>query len=278
MHRRKKSILDLIAETIFLILKGLWYMLKISVPIILMLLTSIFYAFVELVHFIWNIWGYNQSEYRNITNNSWWNTFADKGRRGEYLIYRHLREKNANTKWLFNVYIPRGDGRTTEIDVLMIHQSGVYVFESKNYTGWIYGSSKRENWTQCIKPSEEAKTIKYKFFNPIMQNNLHVKHLEHFIDSKIHKHIYPVVVFGDKCVLKNIELDDYSQVVVKRQDIKRFFKSQFKNQVIDSQMINEIYDSLYQYTQISEQMKKKHIEDIHNAKADKTSNINKDHI
>ena len=38
------------------------------------------------------------------------------------------------------------NGKKTEIDVLMIYKSGIYVFESKNYGGWIYGDQYEDTW------------------------------------------------------------------------------------------------------------------------------------
>lgn len=37
-----------------------------------------------------------------------------------------------------NLNIPIEDGKTTEIDLLMIHETGIYVFEIKHYKGTIY--------------------------------------------------------------------------------------------------------------------------------------------
>ncbi len=41
---------------------------------------------------------------------------------------------------LQNLYIPRSDGNTSEIDVLYLTQKGLFVIESKNYSGFIFGS------------------------------------------------------------------------------------------------------------------------------------------
>jgi hypothetical protein len=49
-----------------------------------------------------------------------------------------------------NLYIPKKDGSTTEIDLIMLSQTGVYVFESKNYSGWIFGDEKSKNWMQTL--------------------------------------------------------------------------------------------------------------------------------
>ena len=52
-------------------------------------------------------------------------------------------------------------GKTTEIDLLMIHEKGIFVFESKNYSGWIFGSEDQLKWTQCFKSGQREH-----FYNP----------------------------------------------------------------------------------------------------------------
>jgi hypothetical protein len=54
----------------------------------------------------------------------------------------------------------------------MISTKGIFVFESKNYSGWIFGSEKNRYWTQTL-----PKNSKNKFFNPIWQNKAHIKAL-----------------------------------------------------------------------------------------------------
>lgn len=48
-----------------------------------------------------------------------------------------------------NLYVPYR-GRTSEVDVLFLHETGAYVIESKNYSGWIFGSAEQRQWTQCL--------------------------------------------------------------------------------------------------------------------------------
>ena len=77
----------------------------------------------------------------------------DPGEFGEYLITYALENNNIGgyLKVLKNLYIPIGYGKTTEIDVIMIHRKGIFVFESKNYSGWIFGSRNDRYWTQSLK-------------------------------------------------------------------------------------------------------------------------------
>ena len=37
------------------------------------------------------------------------------------------------------------DGETSEVDLIFITQKGIFVFESKNYSGWIFGDEKSRN-------------------------------------------------------------------------------------------------------------------------------------
>ena len=53
-----------------------------------------------------------------------------------------LKVKGYNGNILHNLYIPYNNGKTSEIDILFITKKGIFVIESKNYSGWIYGSEK----------------------------------------------------------------------------------------------------------------------------------------
>ena len=62
----------------------------------------------------------------------------DRGQFGEYLT--EFAMGNGNLPGTYSLYIPHR-GQTTEVDVLMLHERGVWVVESKNYSGWIFGSA-----------------------------------------------------------------------------------------------------------------------------------------
>ena len=48
-----------------------------------------------------------------------------------------------------NIIIPSDNG-TTQIDHLLISKYGIYIIETKNIKGWIFGSEKQERWTQVL--------------------------------------------------------------------------------------------------------------------------------
>ena len=67
------------------------------------------------------------------------------------MIWRVLKGfERKGGKFLFNLYIPKLNDETTEVDVVLIHPKGFFVIESKNYNGWIFGSEKNRYWTQTL--------------------------------------------------------------------------------------------------------------------------------
>ena len=126
----------------------------------------------------------------------------DKGSQGEYLIWDSLQQLPGYKKFLFNCYLPKRNGESTEVDLILLHESGIYVFESKNYSGWIFGTETQQYWTQSL-PGRYGQAHKVKFFNPILQNQAHLKWLGKYlgIDSNL---FYSCIVFGDECTLKDI--------------------------------------------------------------------------
>lgn len=97
-----------------------------------------------------------------------------KGYYGEYLVFKELYPKLSGCcKILMNLQVPTGDGGTTEIDLLLIHETGLYVFEMKHYKGTIYGKSHEQKWTQYFRTAPNSH-----FYNPVLQNQYHIKALQ----------------------------------------------------------------------------------------------------
>ena len=93
---------------------------------------------------------YQRTAYNDASGNSVFDTLFDEGKYGEFLIYSCLEDLGEEHKLLTNVYLPKGNGTTTEIDLIMISATGIYVFESKNYSGWIFGDENSRYWKQIF--------------------------------------------------------------------------------------------------------------------------------
>jgi hypothetical protein len=190
------------------------------------------------------------------------NLINDVGAYGEYLIYDYLKDlQNSGGKFLFNTYLSKNQTETTEIDVMLIHQCGIFVFESKNYSGWIFGNEKDDKWTQTL-PAKRGTAHKEHFYNPIKQNQTHIKALKEQILEDIP--IYSIIVFSERCELKEIKADIPNTYIIKRNDIlQTITKILFENRrKLSETEIENLYNNLYPYTKVSEDIKQKHIDDI----------------
>ena len=115
-----------------------------------------------------------------------------KGLIGEILVNLAIYIRLDKQKYhLFkNVTLPTEKG-TTQIDHIIISKYGIFVIETKNMKGWIFGNTHQKTWTQKI--------YKYtnKFQNPLHQNYKHVKTLESILNIDKNK-IFSIITFvGD---------------------------------------------------------------------------------
>lgn len=105
-----------------------------------------FIAFFFIIIVLPNYLTYQKSSYIDETKIKFSKAFFNKGLWGEFLNFNALEKGIAgNKKLVTNVYLNTAKG-TTEIDIIMINEYGFYVFESKNYSGKIYGSDKNKRW------------------------------------------------------------------------------------------------------------------------------------
>src|SRR5574338_503996 len=69
--------------------------------------------------------------------------------RGEARLARALSSRFPAPAYhlLNHLTLPVGDG-TTQIDHVLVSRFGVFVIETKHYSGWIFGSPEDRYWTQ----------------------------------------------------------------------------------------------------------------------------------
>lgn len=205
---------------------------------------------------------YKKKSYYKDTHKSFLTMEMDTGSKGEYLIYDYLSYiEREGGKFLFNCYLPKNNDETTELDVILICEEGIFVFESKNYSGWIFGNEKSQNWTQTLCEGR-GHSRKEHFLNPIKQNNLHIKWLKKIAGNDIP--IYSVIVFSERCTLKKIEVYSKDICVIKRNDIIKTVKEIRKQQIVklSQQDIDSLYQKLYPFTQVKASVKAKHVANI----------------
>ena len=93
-----------------------------------------------------------------------------------------------------DVTLPTEDG-TTQIDHIIVSKFGVFVIETKNYAGWIFGGTHQKMWTQKFPRSSRQ------FQNPLHQNYKHVRTLGELLGVE-NDVIYSLIVFVGDSVFK----------------------------------------------------------------------------
>lgn len=118
-----------------------------------------------------------------------------------------------------NITLPSKDGSTTQIDHLLISRYGIFVIETKDYSGWIFGDPLSARWTQVL---YRRKT---RFQNPIRQNYAHIKAISALFDFLPAQDIHSLVVFSGDAKFKTpipagvIYADEISQYLSSRQEM-----------------------------------------------------------
>lgn len=102
-----------------------------------------------------------------------------------------------------NVTLPVEEG-TTQIDHVIVSRFGIFVIETKNMKGWIFGDARQKTWTQKIYKHST------KFQNPLHQNYKHVKALENLLELD-GTAIHSVIVFVGDSTFKTFMPENVTQ-------------------------------------------------------------------
>jgi hypothetical protein len=116
-----------------------------------------------------------------------------KGLDGEWAVQNELEKLNRNYICYHDVYFRNAQGDLVQVDHLVLSPYALFVIETKNYSGRIYGSEKAPQWTQYLGGK------KFKFNNPLHQNFGHVESLRSYVKELP---ILPIVCFTDKSSLR----------------------------------------------------------------------------
>lgn len=95
---------------------------------------------------------------------------------------------DATQYWVLHDITLMGEQGSTQIDHIFISRFGIFVVETKNFGGWIFGSEKQARWTQKLFKTSNQ------FQNPLHQNFLHVKTLQQILALPI-ENFHSLVVF-----------------------------------------------------------------------------------
>lgn len=184
------------------------------------------------------------------------------GKRGEKLTERELKLVSLFGRkgmTLRNIYIPKGNGETSEIDQVYITQKGVFVFESKNYSGWIFGDEEAMYWTVTL-PNRQ----KNRFYNPIKQNRTHIRWLGKWLGPGIP--LFSVIVFSERCELRQVTVKSDDVKVIQRDRVYAAIRGIWESvpDRLSDEEVMEVFHKLKPLTEVDEATKAAHIDHIKN--------------
>ena len=122
-----------------------------------------------------------------------------KGKVGEFAVALHVKLYLKDPEYILlnDCTLPDEQSGTTQIDHILLSPYGIFIIETKNYKGWIFGSERQKLWTQKIFKKS------YKFQNPLHQNYKHQKVLEQVLaDIITPEYLHSIVVFMPDCEFK----------------------------------------------------------------------------
>lgn len=142
------------------------------------------------------------------------------GKHGERDTYKQIKKMVHSRQGVIyrNLYLPLYE-RATEIDLLIVSKKGIVCIENKHVSGRISGHIEDKYWLQT-KLSQ-----KKKFYNPILQNEGHMKCLRYHLEKNGLKEIpiYSFIVFSNHNA--TVCLEDYRVGDIK--GLKRFLKKYY---------------------------------------------------
>lgn len=180
--------------------------------------------------------------------------FRPAGEVGERKVSKKITSligKTSEYQSFDSLILKTPDG-TTQIDHLIVSPYGIFVIETKNLKGWIFGDANQKKWTQSLPRRYTLYSLfnkyTFQFQNPLHQNYKHIKAVQKFLDVDM-RFIFSVVVFTGDSEFKTdmpdnvMELRDFptylksfSQPILSQESVAKFsqkLKNHMENALVD---------------------------------------------
>lgn len=183
------------------------------------------------------------------------------GKAGERRVARKLDWLSKEYIVLNDIMLPTQYG-TTQIDHIVVCPYGIFVIETKNYKGWIFGHENSEEWKQSLLGKKRFwgwSSEQHKFRNPIRQNQAHTRAIKRIISEVGDFRIIPIVVFSDRADLK---ITTPNHIVVNWSSLRSVIK-QYNTPCISDDEIKRIINKINSANIIDEHARESHASSVH---------------
>lgn len=176
----------------------------------------------------------------------------EKGAEGErFVATSELSRLPPDFFLVFNdIILPVADG-TTQVDHVVIGIHVIFVIETKNYQGSIYGSANSSEWHQYLGKKD------YPFHNPIHQNYGHVKSLSDTLHLP-KSFFVPIVVFPNQTTLHI----DAQVPVLHVYELADYIYNYTSNCNFTKEQMNKYFNVLCDVQSDNQNKKQEHIEHV----------------
>lgn len=188
-----------------------------------------------------------------------------KGFFGEKSVAFFLSKLEKEKYKVINNIMLKVNGKTIQIDHIVISNYGVFVIETKNYKGWIIGNEYDDNWKQVIYKRKE------KLHNPIKQNYGHIQALKEVLSEYNNLNFISIIAFTTKADLKVKTKTDVVYTINLMKTIRKYTA-----ECISDTDKETIYSRLKTLNVDSKENRTAHVQAIHNNIKDKNEKINND--
>jgi len=155
-----------------------------------------------------------------------------------------------------NLIIP-GKSGTTQVDHLLVSGYGLFVVETKNLSGWIFGSAEQARWTQVLYKR------KYSFQNPLRQTFRQKKVLSEYLQIN-ESLVHTIVYFVGDCRFKTP-----MPANVMCYGLRRYVR-QYRTQIISTEEVRRIVSALEQHINESSITRRDHVRSLRTRHASDT--------
>ncbi len=176
-----------------------------------------------------------------------------KGRAGENKVSSILNRLPKEKYIVIDDLLLKTTRGTSQIDHVVLSEFGIFVIETKNYSGWIYGGENSEEWIKNVYGN------KYNFRNPLKQNYAHVKALMEILKITNQNVFIPIVAFSNQADIKV----QSSKNILNFGDIKRCILS-YQSPILNIDILRDYEAKLSSYKDYTKDAKKEHVTEIKN--------------
>jgi len=188
-----------------------------------------------------------------------------RGTRSERNVVLKLLKNGILAKNIFHDLYIENNGQYSQIDLVVTTNKGIFIFEIKDYSGWLFGKGNQKQWTQVLAYGRE----KYRFYNPVMQNNGHIRALQKKLRQIDHLPFYSIIVFYGNCELKDVSLIPNGTFITYSNGfldiVKKIMNNNLQEEFEDKWgVLNVLTEAVYNGDNI--EVIQKHIENVKNIK------------